>query len=324
MRYIGMVGLLLLFPSFVFAQIEGNVVSYFANKKFDSKTISTFLKATEKGNQKVVNAYLTQDSSIANVSDNKGNTALMYAAKAGNVSLMKVLTNNGAKVNTTNDEGNSTLCIVLQNQGHYKNVLSAVNLLLNLNAHPNTACSGTLSYGAVRVKNYTPLHYAVKTLQPSLVDALIKHGADVNAKAYNNKEVVSPLDMIFYANGESANALFAKVTLSLVNAGAKSKQYSNDQELLMACTHASGHYDAVLDVLLTNKAISNNINSYKLYYGNPLTDAVCYHATLPNIKVLVKHGAKVSAKAEVKQMLQCASRYKDDSVSNYLNQLGYK
>lgn len=329
MRYIlGVLGLFVLLPSFVFAQTEGNIASYFANKKFDSKTISAFLNAVKAENYELVNNYLVKNPSIANVSDEQGNTGLMYAAKKGNISLMKLLTNKGAYVNTTNDDGNSALCLVFQNASHSQNILPAVNLLINLNAHINISCSGPIYVGGNDMKDYAPLHYAVWHLLPDVTAALLKHGAKIDTKASlvsrvdNNTVTVYPADMIFYANSQTSDAVFGQVTMSLVNAKAKFKQYKDSNDLLEVAIHASGHYDSVLDTLLSKKVIAGDINSYKLYYGTPLTEAVCYGASLPRIKVLVKHGAKVTNKAEVETMLQCAAN--DSAVANYLNELGYK
>lgn len=255
----------------------------------------------------------------------------MYAAKDVNLPLMRLLANNGAKVNTTNDDGNSALCLVLQSGR--KDIFPAVDLLVKLNAHINISCSGPIYIGGSDMTDYTPLHYAVFRLLPDITDTLLTHGAKVNTSASLVSRVgedplsAYPADMIFWANSETPDAVFAEIISSMVDAKAKFKQYKNDQDLLEVAIHASGHYDSVLDTLLTKKVIPGDINSYKLYHGTPLTEAVCYGASLQRMKVLVKHGAKVTNKEEVAEMLQCAERSTladQQNIVAYLHQLGYK
>ncbi|HIF74972.1 MAG TPA: hypothetical protein EYG31_05830 [Porticoccaceae bacterium] len=95
-----------------------------------------------------------------------GSTPLMFAARSGDISTTQVLLNAGANVNDTEASGASAL-LVAAHSGHEELAL----FLLKSGAEPNLADAG-----------YAPLHAAVLRSQFGLVEQLLDHGADINAK----------------------------------------------------------------------------------------------------------------------------------------------
>ncbi len=94
-----------------------------------------------------------------------GSTALIFAARNGDVDTARALVNAGADVNDTAAAGMSAL-VIAAHSGH-----GAVGVyLLDSGADPNLDEAG-----------YTALHAAVLRGQTSLVGALLKHGADADA-----------------------------------------------------------------------------------------------------------------------------------------------
>lgn len=94
-----------------------------------------------------------------------GSTPLLFAARQGNIDVARVLIEAGADVNNTSASGTSAL-VVAAHSGHGPLGI----FLLEQGADPDAAEAG-----------YTALHAAVLRSQVQLVDALLSHGADVNA-----------------------------------------------------------------------------------------------------------------------------------------------
>ena len=95
-----------------------------------------------------------------------GSTALMFAARVGDVESARLLIAAGANVNDTAPDGNSVLVLAAYS-GHGK----VAQLLLDRDTNPNASGAG-----------YTALHAAVLTGNVDLVKALLAHGADPNRR----------------------------------------------------------------------------------------------------------------------------------------------
>ena len=93
-----------------------------------------------------------------------GSTALLFAARNGDVATARALLEAGADVNDTAAAGTSAL-VVAAHSGHG----ALAELLLGRGADPNAAGAG-----------YTALHAAVLRGEEALVAALLAHGADPN------------------------------------------------------------------------------------------------------------------------------------------------
>ena len=94
-----------------------------------------------------------------------GSTPLLFAARHGSIDVTRVLLEAGANVNDISAAGTSAL-VIAAHSGHGP----LGTFLLEQGADPNAAGAG-----------YTALHAAVLRSQVQLVQALLLHGADVNA-----------------------------------------------------------------------------------------------------------------------------------------------
>ena len=94
-----------------------------------------------------------------------GDTALMFAAREGDLASAKLLIAAGARVNDTDAWGVSAT-VLAAHAGHGE----IVDLLLETGADPNAAAAG-----------FSALHIAVMRRNQKMVSALLDHGADPNA-----------------------------------------------------------------------------------------------------------------------------------------------
>jgi len=100
-----------------------------------------------------------------------GRTALMLAAARGHVDVINILATAGAKVNQTNDDGETALMVVVeQSLPHDDKKLAVVNALLTLGADVNR----------VDKRGKSALMRAAQAGNLAIVNALLANGADVN------------------------------------------------------------------------------------------------------------------------------------------------
>ena len=116
----------------------------------------------------VVQAHSARTSSegAVVVVEEGGFTPLLFAARSGDVASAELLLAAGADPNDTAPAGTSAL-VVAAHSGHG----ALAGLLLDAGADANTVGAG-----------YTPLHAAVLRGDAALVQALLAHGADPNAR----------------------------------------------------------------------------------------------------------------------------------------------
>lgn len=101
-----------------------------------------------------------------------GPAALDCAAAAGDVFAIRMLVLQGADVNDADSEGRTAL-ISAVDPGKERAVEALAELGADLEAHPND-------------ETWTPLHVASEVLHHKVVRALLKHGANANARDANN------------------------------------------------------------------------------------------------------------------------------------------
>lgn len=95
-----------------------------------------------------------------------GSTALLFAARQGDVECARILLAAGANINNTAPDGTSALVMAA-----YSDHGAFAQFLLDRGADPNAAGAG-----------YAALHMAVLTRDADLVKALLAHGANPNAQ----------------------------------------------------------------------------------------------------------------------------------------------
>jgi ankyrin repeat protein len=93
-------------------------------------------------------------------------TALMFAARSGDVASARLLVDAGANVNDLDARGISVVTLAA-----HSGFLDLVEFLLDKGADPNRSDAG-----------FTPLHEAIMRRDEPLVRALLKHGADPQAR----------------------------------------------------------------------------------------------------------------------------------------------
>jgi ankyrin repeat protein len=126
--------------------------------------VTALMSALQKGD--VAGAgVLLEAGADASLRDRQGNGIFHFCPHSIPESLLKSLLAAGAELNTPNNSGITPL----QSALHGYNMAIAEKLI-KLGADPNTAGSTT-----------PPLHLAVQMRSPSLVDALIKAGAKIDA-----------------------------------------------------------------------------------------------------------------------------------------------
>ena len=128
-----------------------------------------------------------------------GYTALLFAARQGDVDSARLLLAAGADANDTAPDGTSALLIAAQS-GHG----AFARFLLNEGANPNAAAGG-----------YTPLHAAVLTGDLDVVGALLAHGARPNAQVIQATRVTRNGQVLMLGEhllGATPFALAAKFT----------------------------------------------------------------------------------------------------------------
>ena len=152
---------------------------------------------------------LMEKGADINARDDGGNSVLAQAANSNHIELARLLIARGAQVNTVDGAGNTPL----------HNAASAseynapmVKLLLDHGAKVNVKCAETLEVvknGPIKLGYLTPLHLAVQTSEET-VEALLKAGADVNAKDVRNSTPLLIAVATDHANPKIVQLLLAK------------------------------------------------------------------------------------------------------------------
>lgn len=134
--------------------------------------------AAMAGQEPVVRMLLEKGADIQ-AQDAAGNTPLICAASSGSPTLVRLLLEKGASVEAKDRLGSTALDLAADAKNR-----EAIPYLLAKGADPRNASSaaGRVRHGEVQLKKLTPLMLAVPYLDRETVRALIKAGADVNAR----------------------------------------------------------------------------------------------------------------------------------------------
>ena len=126
---------------------------------------STF---TSSGSETIPKNENTRKENAMNAEDNSGKTPLHYAAEKNDYITAKVLLDQGANPNVTDNKYDHTPLFYAA----YNNAHETAEVLLKHGADVN----------AVNIYGMTPLHNAAGENARETAEVLLKHGADVNAK----------------------------------------------------------------------------------------------------------------------------------------------
>ena len=149
-----------------------NKADVHAKNKYDRSPLHY---AAEKKTPDAINFLIKHGAKIED-KDEDGNTPLFNAVMYGhNSTIQSLVKEHKANIHAKNKDGNTPLhCAVIND------VPEAIKTLVELGADLN----------AKGYHDYTPLHYAVKNDHYEIVWILLKNGAEANPKDYKNKPLL--------------------------------------------------------------------------------------------------------------------------------------
>lgn len=109
----------------------------------------------------------------------RGTTPLIRAASNGDVDLMKMLLEYGAKADLPQADLQTPVSALAGARGNRGRLPEGLELLLEAGVDVNVM---SVPHHLQRAFGGTPLHYAVKARNVNMVEALVNAGADINAK----------------------------------------------------------------------------------------------------------------------------------------------
>lgn len=143
---------------------------------FNRYTIMTeqelFFRTLQSGNLDNLNAQLERNPDLANITDSRGFTPLIFATYFNNAAATEMLLQHGAKVDAQDASGNTALLGVC-----FKGNTELAALLLKHKANIN----------AQNKMGTTPLIFAVSYDQKAIVELLLANGADKTIKDHSGK-----------------------------------------------------------------------------------------------------------------------------------------
>ncbi|XP_008216084.1 ankyrin-1-like [Nasonia vitripennis] len=177
------------------------------------------LTAIRKKRKHVVKILLEKGCRIQRVPriDNS-DTSLHYAVKWSDLELIELLLDKGACISEVDENGETPLCFAMKNRNTKvvdlllsSDYVNGVNVLDNDRfSHLHIACirnnlriveqfidfgvdiNDTVNFTSKEWAGYTPLHFAVENKSQSVVELLVRHGANLSIK---NAKAMTPLHL---------------------------------------------------------------------------------------------------------------------------------
>jgi ankyrin repeat protein len=244
-----------------------------------------------------------------------GQTALLYAARDGQLDAARALVESGADVNQGNAEEKTTPLVMAIINGH----LDVAKMLLDHNANPNLANIWGLAalYATIDVQwaPYAwfpqPLTSQEKITHLELMKALIAHGADVNARlgkkiwvrSFGDRSWVDPAGATPFWRAAQSDDVPAMKLLVAAGADPKIATTTGDTALMVAAglgwapnnsTVVPDSWKAAVEYCLELGLDVNAIDAK----GYTALHGVAFRGDNDLIKFLVGKGAQTSVKTD--------------------------
>ncbi|PAV56248.1 hypothetical protein WR25_15689 isoform A [Diploscapter pachys] len=201
---------------------EGNTVLHVAARNSQSYALKTFLSAVPQQNK----------ATVVNIQNERGQTALHCAIRAGDPDSVHYLMSNQADANITDKHGNTSLHYLADayNEAIYKELLErASDLNLNL--------------GEANEEGMSALHVSVKRLKLGLIEMLLEAGAPLEQKDAQGKTAL--LHAVIMNDTEIVQFLLQK--------GAEANVEDSEGETPLLTSSKTANY-AIMSMLLDNGA----------------------------------------------------------------------
>ena len=264
---------------------------------------------------------LLDNNADPNTLDQNGGTPLFYALYQGNYKLIDLLIKYGADVNFKFDIFDETLLIYfikniddIIKRGNLTDddVEQIIRVLIKngLNVNKKETLRGN-----------SALKFAVMKLDLRSIKLLVKYGADVNDKNYNNLTAMHELFFTkeIQTGREKSSGKHLEILKFLIKSGANVNAFDKSKSTPI---FYAGSYPEAVDLLIKNGAKIN----LKNYEGtSPLMNACSSYNGLESVKLLLKNGANINEKNDNNcTPLTFASISGDDEVTKYLLEKGAK
>jgi uncharacterized protein len=227
--------------------------------------------AVYNGQVELVRRLVAADADVTAAND-YGATPMSEAAVRGDVEILELLLDGGADPDSPNVDGQTALMVVARTEN-----VAAAKLLLDRGANVNAA---------EQRKGQTALMWAAAQSRPGMIDLLLAHDADVDARSivfeWERRVTAEPRDKDIFPGGFTA-LLFAarqgctECVRSLLDAGAEIHRTNPEKITPLLMALLNGHFDAAK--LLVERGA--DVNQWDLWGRTPLYAAVDFN-TLPH------------------------------------------
>ena len=222
---------------------------------------TVLITACQQRNMDVIKLLLNAGAD-PNLADSVGRAPIHHAIIGGK-DVLQVIIEHGADVNATNRNDETALTVACR-VGN----INAINVLLNTGADPNNADSA----------GRTPIHHAITGgCSKEVIQVLIDHGADVNARDIKNATAL--WNACSKGNDDVINVL--------LNAGADANPVEVGGH---TCLHAAVMGRCSKDILQAVVDHGADVNATNKGNASALSIACCY-GDADAIKILLKAGA---------------------------------
>ena len=247
---------------------------------------SSFFKDMEL---KEFEEYLKKNRiNILNIIKEDKNKLLIYASESGNIDIVQYLCDNGADINTVNEDGQSLLSIAIINKKKIKKVLVFIKKLLELGIN-------------IDIQDYegnSALMKAIEDIVDKRNKILIKDSEDSNNNEDSNNE---------YSNNENSSLMKDVEDYNNENSALMKdvKDYNNNNVLIKSAEDGKD-INFLIIILLIKKKANVNLKNIK---GNSALVKVVKRRCNYIIKYLIMNGADINVKIKNFSLLKYAIIY---------------